>query len=130
PRPEHKSDRPEEGDRRVPEGEPRSHRERTPTILEQLPRRIVDGHDMIRIHAVPQAELVGDEPESCEDGGYLADVESQDETDGGSAKDQRINNPDPDPLAPGYAEPGGVGVVWGGSGSSMTHVSEVTLVAH
>ena len=114
----------------MPEGKPSAHGEGTLTILEQFPRRIIDGHDMIRIHAVPQAERVGDEPESREDGGYLADDEGQDETDGGGAKDQRIKNPNPDSLAPGNAEPGATNVTLGGSGSSMTHVSEVTLVLH
>jgi len=129
PRRDDQRDGQDEDDRRVAEGKPRAHRERTLPVLEQFPRRVVDGHDMIRIHPVTQAERVGDEPETCEDGGDLADDEGQNETDRRGAEDQRIQYPDSDPLAPRNAEPGSGGVVRGG-GSGMTHVSEVTLVPH
>src|SRR5207244_1822369 len=100
PRPDDERDGQDEDDRRMPEGKPRAHREWTLTILEQFPRRIVNGHDVIRVDPVSQAERVGDESESREDGRNLADDERQNETDGGGAKDQSINNPNPEPLNP------------------------------
>src|SRR5207247_10321817 len=81
---------------------------------------------MIRIHSMPQAEGVGDEPKTREDGGYLADDEGEDEADGRGAEGERIQNHDPDSLAPRNAEPGHGGGVRGGRGSSKEHVGEVT----
>src|SRR6266704_6284912 len=130
PRPDDERDGQDEDDRRVPKRKPGAHGERTLPILEQFPRRVVDGDDVVRIDPVPQAERVGDESESGEDRGDLADDESENETDGGGAEDQSIDNPNSDLLASRYPDRGGARVPRGGRGSSTTHVSEVTLVPH
>ena len=114
----------------MPEGKPHAHGERTLPFLEQFPRRVVDGDDVIRIHPVPQAECVGDEPEPCEDRGELANDEGGNKAETRRAKDQRVKDPDPNPFAPRDAESGSVGGARGSDGSSMTHVSEVTLMPH
>src|SRR6059036_603684 len=64
-----------------------------PTVNGRCPswsnfRVVLSIADVIGIHTVPQAEGVRDEPEPREDGGDLADDESEDETDGRGAQDE------------------------------------------
>jgi hypothetical protein len=53
-------------------GEPHTYREGTLALLEQLPSRIVNRNNVIRVNPVTQSEGESEDSESREQGGQLA----------------------------------------------------------
>jgi hypothetical protein len=85
PRDCHEGDDHPDDDRGVAQGEPGSHRIRSLPLLQELPRRVVDGADVVGIDRVTEAERVAEDPEGDEDPVGPADHEDRDQTeDGGS----------------------------------------------